>query len=304
MSKKTPQRTRYGIGEWYGRRFTTLSPEDRKRYAQLKGIKKEECPFRPDKGMCNKEGGVCSLQAYTKGENGVVKPDAKQPDLVTLCPSRFWEQNIVFRAVGKWVLGTSSPTIVKEVGFLKRVKRTGEVTSKMVGRIDAVLIKTSKEEKIGDWCALEMQAVYISGQSIEHEFKAIENEPGKILFPVHNHRPDFRSSAPKRLMPQLQIKVPSLRRWGKKMAVVVDKPFYNSSAPIQEAASLSNADIAWIIIDYNGPDGQLRVNKITYTTLESSIVGLTAGEPVTKQQFEEQITSYLKDKKEKVIRLS
>ena len=38
-------------------------------------------------------------------------------------------------------------------------------------------------------------------------------------------RPDWRSSSAKRLMPQLQIKAPTLRRWGTKLAVAVDMPF-------------------------------------------------------------------------------
>jgi len=304
MGKKTQDKSRYGIGEWYGKRFTRIAPKDRVKYAGLKGINNERCPFLPGSGMCNKEGGVCSLLAYLKNDDGTVEPDSKRSDLVTLCPNRFWEQQIVFKAVGESILGTTQPTIVKEVGFLQRVDRTGKVTSKMVGRIDAVLLRTNEKEEIEDWCALEMQAVYISGKSIEHEFKAIEKESHQLLFPVFNHRPDFRSSAPKRLMPQLQIKVPSLRRWGKKMAVVVDKPFYDSSAPIKEVPNISNADIAWFIVDYNGLNGQLQLQKKTYTTLESSIVGLTAGEPVTKQQFEEQLSSYLKNRKDKVLKFS
>jgi len=304
MGKKGQVKSRYGLGEWYGRRFTEIPPEERVKYARLEGINNERCPFLPGNGMCNKEGGVCSLLSYLKKDDGTVGPDSKLPDLVTLCPNRFWEQKVVFKAVGEAILGTAQPTIVKEVGFLQRVESTGEVTSKLVGRIDVVLLRTSDKEEIEDWCALEMQAVYISGKSIEHEFKAIEQQPDGLVFPVFNHRPDFRSSAPKRLMPQLQIKVPSLRRWGKKMAVVVDKPFYDANAPIKEVPNISNADVGWFIVDYGGPSGRLRIHRKAYTTLESSIVGLTAGEPVTKKQFEDQLFSYLKNRRDKVIKFS
>ena len=41
-------------------------------------------------------------------------------------------------------------------------------------------------------------------------------EGDRLPFPI-GQRPDYRSSAPK-IMPR-QIKVPALRRWGKKMVV-------------------------------------------------------------------------------------
>src|SRR5262249_29127554 len=68
------------------------------------------------------------------------------------------------------------------------------------------------------WCALEIQAVYFSGKSMGREFAAIAQHEGlAIPFPAAHRRPDYRSSGPKRLMPQLQIKVPHCdgggRRW-------------------------------------------------------------------------------------------
>lgn len=44
--------------------------------------------------------------------------------------------------------------------------------------------------------------------------------PG-VPFPQVQRRPDLRSSGPKRLMPRLQIKVPTISRWGEEMAVVI-----------------------------------------------------------------------------------
>ena len=68
------------------------------------------------------------------------------------------------------------------------------------------------------------------------------NGPG-LPFPEGIRRPDFRSSGPKRLMPQLQIKVPTISRWGKKMAVVVDLPFWESLGAITEVDHVSNCDL-------------------------------------------------------------
>jgi hypothetical protein len=245
MVRKSYESTRYGIGEWYGRRIETISASDRKKYAKITGINKESCPHRPGKDLCNKSGGVCSLAIYLKEEDGTVILDPDNPDLVTLCPMRFWQNYTI-----------------------------------------------------------EMQAVYFSGQGMKTEFKAIEDEPTNLLFPTAIRRPDFRSSGPKRLMPQLQIKVPALRRWGKTMAVVIDKSFFASIAPMRRAPHISNADIAWFVVNYDGPQGELRVSDIVLTTLESSVEGLTAGEPITKEEFEKELSSYLAGRQDKIIRLS
>jgi hypothetical protein len=99
------------------------------------------------------------------------------------------------------------------------------------------------------------------------------------------------------LLPQLQIKVPTLRRWGKKMAVIVDAGFFNSLGPMEHVDHVSNADIVWCIVTYNetptGAAAPLRVSALINTTLESAIVGLTAGKAVTKPEFERRIEQKL-----------
>jgi hypothetical protein len=57
-----------------------------------------------------------------------------------------------------------------------------------------------------DFAALEVQSVYISGTSIRPAFEAFL-ETGTLTEDCERH-PDFRSSAQKRLMPQLSLKVP------------------------------------------------------------------------------------------------
>ncbi|MFQ5707008.1 MAG: NotI family restriction endonuclease [bacterium] len=304
MARKSYESTRYGIGEWYGRRIETISALDRVKFARIIGNNKEVCPHRPDKNLCNKSGGVCSLAMYRKEEDNTVILDPNHPDLVTLCPMRFWQNYTIFREVGRTILRTNKPTLIKEIGFLQSVDKTGKILGETVSRIDMVLAKTDSQDRIEDWCAVEMQAVYFSGKGMKTEFKAIQDEPTELLFPTAIRRPDFRSSGPKRLMPQLQIKVPSLRRWGKTMAVVIDKSFFSSIAPMKRARHISNADIAWFVVNYDGPEGELRVSDVVLTTLESSVEGLTAGEPITKEEFEKELSSYLTSRKDKVIRLS
>ena len=65
-------------------------------------------------------------------------------------------------------------------------------------------------------------------RAMRGEFKAFADETVDwVIFPAGRRRPDYRGGAPKRLMPQLQIKVPTLRRC-RKMAVVVDRAFFDS----------------------------------------------------------------------------
>ena len=56
-------------------------------------------------------------------------------------------------------------------------------------------------------------------------------------------------------MPQLQVKVPTLRRWGKKLAVAVDRAFFDAlggfSDPVQD---LDEGEVLWLVpaIDTEG----------------------------------------------------
>jgi hypothetical protein len=194
-------------------------------------------------------------------------------------------------------LQTSDPIVVNEVAFLRSTAGDGEGAdaAEDVGRIDQVLIRQGSQPL--EWCALEIQAVYFSGASMGRDFAAIRRHASETLpFPSGQRRPDYRSSGPKRLMPQLQIKVPTLRRWGKKLAVVVDRDFFAALAPMDRVSDISNCDIAWFIVDFiEGLDGkaQLARGDVHLTTLERAVEGLTAGIPVSKNEFERRILAKL-----------
>jgi hypothetical protein len=138
------------------------------------------------------------------------------------------------------------------------------------------------------------------------DFKAIEKlteEEKGIPFPTKVRRPDFRSSGPKRLMPQLQIKVPTISRWGKKMAVVVDEPFWNSLGRITEVPYISNSDIVWFIVKYvpreeshpvNPPCFQIELKSTYKCTLDRAVEGLTGGTPVSLECFEGELKKRLR----------
>ena len=282
---------RFGIGEWYGHSYVGLTRDERRRYADGKGP--YPCPFRMGGGRCTKKGGVCSFRLYENAD-GVADPVSDAEDgLRVLCPRRFEEDMTIFQWVGETVLGTSTPDIATEIGFLRT-----ENGNSHVGRIDMVLANQATGTAALDWCALEIQAVYFSGRSMSEELRSISAYEGmQPPFPGQIRRPDYRSSGPKRLMPQLQIKVPTLRRWGKKMAVLVDRHFFASLGNMEEVDDLSSGDIAWFTVDFKEDDTGKRFklvrDSVHVTTLERATEGLTGGYPVTLTEFEDSIRSKL-----------
>jgi hypothetical protein len=135
---------------------------------------------------------------------------------VTTCPNRFLEGNLIAQWVGETLLGTSKPVVISELPFLMgEIQSEEEADQDAVGKIDEVLVNA--EGGTLRWCALEIQAVYFSGGSMENDFKMMREWTGSgVPFPRVQRRPDFRSSGPKRLMPQLQIKVPTISRCGRR----------------------------------------------------------------------------------------
>ena len=99
-------------------------------------------------------------------------------------------------------------------------------------------------------------------------------------------------------MPQLQTKVPTISRWGKKTAVVVDLPFWNSLGAMTEVESVSNCDIAWFVVDYtkNRKTKEFGFTKhlLHLTTLNRAVEGLTGGVPTSQPAFEAELRKRLK----------
>ena len=228
-----------------------------------------------------------------------------------VCPNRFRENDTVVAWVGEVLLGTASPMAVGEVGFLTS-ESVSDLTAEDaasedgddVGRIDSVLMHPDLDNFA--WCAVELQAVYFSGPGMGSEFKQAEIQAEGVPFPCAVRRPDYRSSGPKRLMPQLQIKVPTLRRWGKKMAVVVDEAFFSALGKMDDVPEPSNADIAWFIVAFEerGATASLQRLRVKFTTLERAVEGLTAGRPVSLPEFERRIKEKLGEATRKSLRSS
>lgn len=298
---------RFGIGEWYGHSFARLTVEQRRAYAAIAlhqtKANSPVCPFKLDGGKCTKKGGICSLRLYEWAGDGTAKVlEGPDGDLRCTCPIRFRQGSIIYRAVAKVVLGVDNPKIVDEVRFLQRIMPESlETTSgkQDVGNIDNVLVDAVD---LKNWCALEVQTVYFSGKKMSLLFEHIRDYPSETIpFPDRQRRPDYRSSGPKRLMPQLQIKVPTLRRWGKKMAVAVDAAWFRANViNVDTVSDLSNADIAWCLVDYDETTDPhtVKIERTAFHTLERAVEGLTGGFPVTLREFEAKMAEKIA-KKEK-----
>lgn len=281
---------------------TELGPREGERLALLrKKLAKQQadelpCPFRGNAAhaTCSKPGGVCSIRLYHGNEDDVAPVTGERGRLRALCPWRFHQHGTAFTQVGERLLGDPDPIQAGEVGFLESTGNLDSEPGADVGRIDMILVKSNGAEGSPlEWVAVEVQAVYFSGKNMGIEFEHLRKTQGRLSMAREKRRPDYRSSGVKRLMPQLQTKVPTLRRWGKKMAVIVDVPFYYSMGQMTQEKDISNADIIWFLVDFiessDGTQYELKVVEEHYTTLESATLGLTGGTPVSRSAFEERI---------------
>ncbi|MBG6192428.1 hypothetical protein IWX64_003400 [Arthrobacter sp. CAN_A212] len=253
------------------------------------------CPYISALGVkmpCNKKGGVCSIQPVTQGSGG--RAELHPEGLVSVCPQRFLEEKGLMRWVAEVMLGDSSIKAVREMSFLTSSSPTEKKIQAGTGRIDWLLVDDSQPAI--RYCALEVQALYFSGHNMLDDFKKYE-QSGDSVFPEGNRRPDYRSSGPKRLAPQLSVKVPLLRNWGIKTAVLVDRYFFNQMANFTETVGdnhqdrLAASDIVWFVADYSG--GELVPGEIRYSSLGDSIKALNAVEVMSRQTFESKLKATL-----------
>jgi hypothetical protein len=300
MARRIPS-PRYGIAEWYGNGYLNLTDEQRQNFAELVLNKAAPpaCPFQDGKPPCNKPSGVCSIRRYNGVDGALQVAESGSTAVCITCPNRFKQDGMIYRWIGQELLGTEAVANLGEIGFLDRVSHVpleaGEAADE-VGRIDNILVVPHTSPL--QWCAVETQAVYFSGKGMQTDFQAMRDLQGSAIVSRATRRPDFRSSAPKRLMPQLQIKVPTLSRWGKKTAVVVDEAFFNSLGPMKFEDDKSNADIGWFVVAAGEgvPVAPLMARFTKFTTLLSAVEGLTAGKPVSQSVFEQRISERLAER--------
>ena len=287
---------RYGIAEWYGYGFLGLTPSQRddlgNRALGADAAEQPPCPYQEGLPKCGKKGGVCGLRKYS-GNGGRVA-EGRGGMVVTTCPRRFEQDGVVFHWLAD-ILGLDprNAGLAREVPFMANTR-----TGKPAGKIDIVIGEPAHHGLV--WHGLEIQAVYFSGPGMRDDFLTLSNDKGdRPKYPGAVRRPDWRSSSAKRLLPQLQIKAPTLRRWAAKMAVCVDRGFFDSIGGPSERPrqDLDSGDIIWMIPELvETSKGAFRLTRGYWEvlTLEESEVKLQSAKTVTRSEFEDSLRARLR----------
>jgi len=237
------------------------------------------CPFNNRVPNCTKDKaknplGVCSIM-----QNG--KP-------VIICPVRFREDWLITDDAASFFFGNNVHwSSLTEV-------RLNDANGKSAGNIDVVLVAYDDQGKVTDFGALEIQAVYISG-NVRDPFEQYMKDPDSNFAmnwtdqPSYP-RPDFLSSSRKRLAPQLLFKGGILHSWKKKMAVAINKCFFDT-LPTLKAVNKDEAEIAWFIYDLDpvkdGEHDRYRLRKIdeVYTGFQEAMLSITTAVPGKIEDF-------------------
>ena len=176
---------------------------------------------------------------------------------------------------------------VAEVRLLEVPGKAGRV--KKIGKVDYLIVRLDVTGTPVDYAALEIQAAYISGKSVRGEFDRYL-ETGK-LHASSQRRVDFRSSAQKRLMPQLALKVPIFRRWGKHFFVAVDRTLFESLPKIQTVHA-DNAEISWLVYDFERSESggyKMSAPEIRHTLWDEVVNALREGTPPERNELLSQL---------------
>jgi len=164
--------------------------------------------------------------------------------------------------------------------------------TKKIGKVDFLLVRLEDRQAV-DFAALEIQAVYISGDSIRPAFNHYLAEgdlPENAL-----RRPDFRSSAQKRLIPQLGLKIPIFRRWGKRFFVAVDSTFFEM-LPEMRTQTAGNAEVTWLVYPFaRRSAGGYRMEDpaVHYTLWDDVLDALREGTPPEQDVLLRELTKQL-----------
>lgn len=246
------------------------------------------CPFHNSSGPnCTKFSvenplGVCSI--YQGNE------------IVITCPVRFRQDFKILSDAGQFFFGDQKFVSLTEV-------RLPDKNGKSAGNIDIVLARLGKDKKVIDFGAVEIQAVYISG-NVRNIFEKYMENPAKnasMEWPSKNYpKPDYLSSSRKRLAPQLIFKGGILNQWNKKMAVAVHHGFFEQ-LPKMETVEQKDADIAWMIYDLVFDKKvslfSLQLSEIQYTKFQTALNRITMPEVGDVGQFAKSLEIRVKNGK-------
>jgi hypothetical protein len=248
------------------------------------------CPFNNRVANCTKDKandplGVCSI--------------FDTADKITItCPVRFRQDWLIAEDAARFFFSEKTNwTSLTEVHLYD----TDGLTA---GHIDLVLVAYDAYGHILDFGALEVQAVYISGNVRTPFFNFMESPEDYLAAtsqPRSRPRPDYLSSSRKRLAPQLLYKGSILHSWHKKQAVAIHRGFYNT-LPLLPEVDRDSAELAWFVYDLvlneQTQTYQLILCKVVYTLFLPSLSQITTPRVGKVDNFVQQLQNLLDEKLE------
>ncbi len=247
----------------------------------------KKCPFQPAGTRCTKVKKSEPLGVCMFGDSHLGTP---------VCPVRFNQKDKIFVDVAKAAFGSGRKIAVRpELRILR--KENG----KKAGKVDYIIAALDEQGKPTDFCALEVQAVYVSGNSYYPMFREFL---ATGIPPREQRGMDWLSSR-KRLIYQLNLKVPVFRRWGKKFFVAVDKQFFNALPTMRRVTDIENSEVTWVVYDFKRRDEGARFSisppEFYCTEWNDVEVALREGAPPSKQDILEDVYAAMKRKKSPIL---
>ena len=250
------------------------------------------CPFNNKVPNCTKD--------KAKNPLGVCSVFHDSSPVIT-CPVRFRENWLITDDASSFFFddGTSWSSLTEV--------RLNDANGKSAGNIDIVLVAYDDNGKILNFGALEIQAVYISG-NVRDPFEYYMKNPksrGQMDWSTQPNysRPDYLSSSRKRLAPQLLFKGGILHSWQKKIAVALNKCFFDTLPPLTKVDK-SKADIVWLIYDLQmtkeGKQNKYKLTKIdeVFTEFVPALMSITTPVPGNLDNFLKLLQEKLDDQLE------
>lgn len=301
---------KWGPSEWFGHDIQAVSDPERLQLAEdallPNKVVNRPCPFlealTAQSYGCSKSGGVCSVQRYSLDSSGQISLLGHK---VAICPSRLVSQSVL-AAIAKKVLNLDVGVIlVKEVPYsvsLTKTNKSGEPAA--AGRIDWLLVDDSNPNR---FCAVETQSVYMSGKSQDATFAAFVAAGGQIAMPPDYRHPDYKSSVPKRLAPQLESKARHLSSTSRKTVVLVDEFVRANMSALQEVAvpnayasdpvkaeqhKLNGCEVIFAIVTLT--DGSLTISEFLYCSISSARDALNAVAAMSHSDFEKTVVGIVR----------
>lgn len=235
------------------------------------------CPFNNKVPNCTKD--------KAKNPLGVCSIFHNDAPTIT-CPVRFRED---------WKITSDAASFFFEEGTrwssLTEV-RLADGHGKSAGNIDVVLVAYDDKDRVIDFGALEIQAVYISGNVRDPFEYFMANPKGRALMDWSkqpNHpRPDYLSSSRKRLAPQLIFKGGIFNEWRKRTAVALNKAFFNTLPKLAQVPK-KDADIGWFVYDliFDATTKRYELTKVdeVFTRFDDALRQITTTKAGPMQTF-------------------